>query len=148
MPLEASTRSPPSVPASASVSSVQTPVAMITWRARTSNRRPLSRSSTMAPVTVPPSVVDIPTTWVRDAAAAPYSAAVRTSVITRRASSTVAGHMSVQRQCAAATVDAREGVVERDARPDEGPLPQAVLERDRLLTELAPHLVRPVSFLY
>jgi len=40
-----------------------------------------------------------------------------------------AGHMAVQRQGAAATIDAREGVVERDARPDEGPLPQTVLER-------------------
>ena len=78
------------MPASDSVCSVHTPVALMTCRARTVNRSPVSRSTSSAPVTAPPEVVVSPTTWVRDAACAPYEAAVRIRVETRRASSTFA----------------------------------------------------------
>ena len=53
MPLEASTRSPPPAPDSDSVSSVQTPVELITARARIRSSRPVSRSTTTAPSTAP-----------------------------------------------------------------------------------------------
>lgn len=88
MPLDARTRSPPSLPASASVSSVQTPVALMTARARTVISRPVSRSWSTAPFTAPVEPLVSETTCVREAACAPYDAAVRTSVETSRESST------------------------------------------------------------
>ena len=55
MPLDARTWNWPRVSAIACVSSVHTPVALITCRARTSNSAPVSRSLTRAPVTRSPS---------------------------------------------------------------------------------------------
>ncbi len=69
------------------ISSVHTPVALTTCWARISSSVPDSRSTARTPVTRSPSRRK-PVTWVRDAACAPYPAAVRTRVITYRASST------------------------------------------------------------
>ncbi len=71
MPLEARTRKPPSVPDSDSVSSVQTPVELMTARARIRSSRPVSRSATTAPSTAPEESLVSSTTWVREAASAP-----------------------------------------------------------------------------
>ena len=55
MPLDARTWNWPRSPTKPWVSSVQTPVALMTWRAATSNSSPVSRSLTRAPVTRSPS---------------------------------------------------------------------------------------------
>ena len=55
MPLEASTSSPASAPASSCCSWVQTPPARMVSRAWTSNSSPLSSSRTRAPMTCSPS---------------------------------------------------------------------------------------------
>ncbi len=86
-PLDARTVRPPSAPVIRRVSSVHTPVALITWRARTTISSPLSRSSTLAPVTRSPSRTSA-VTRAPVATAAPYCAAVRASVMVKRASST------------------------------------------------------------
>ncbi len=70
IPLLARTWNCPRSPASACVSSVHTPVALTTCRARTSNTRPDSRSCTWAPTTRSPSLSS-PTTRARDATCAP-----------------------------------------------------------------------------
>ena len=89
IPLDARTWNWPRVSASAWVSSVHTPVALMTWLARTSKDLPVTRSVTLAPVTRSPwrrkSV-----TRTRLAASAPNVAAVRTTVIVCLASSTCA----------------------------------------------------------
>ena len=87
MPLEARTWMLPRPPTSSWISSVHTPVAFTTCRARTSYSSPLSRSRTRTPVTRSPSRRK-PIIWVREAMCAPYAAAVRSSVTTYRASST------------------------------------------------------------
>jgi hypothetical protein len=68
------------------VSSVQTPVALMTCLARTSKSRPVSRSRSRAPVTRSPSRRKS-TTRTRLAHIAPYAAAVRAIIMTCRASS-------------------------------------------------------------
>ena len=88
-PLDARTFTPPRTCASSCRSSVHTPVAQITRRARTSISRSPSRSRTTAPVTRPPSCRKR-VTRARVATCAPYCAAVRASVIVYRASSTCA----------------------------------------------------------
>ncbi len=87
MPLDARTWNWPRVSAIACVSSVHTPVALMTCLARTSNSSPVSRSVTRAPVTRSPWRRK-PVTRARFAASAPNDAAVRTTVIVNRASST------------------------------------------------------------
>ncbi len=77
----------PRPPTSCWISSVHTPVAFTTWRARTSSSSPVSRSSTRTPVTRSPSRRK-PTASARDTTCAPYRAAVRSRVTTYRASST------------------------------------------------------------
>ncbi len=86
-PLLARTWNWPRSDVSACVSSVHTPVELMTALARMSNSRPDSRSLTVAPVTRPPSRSS-PTTRVRLATWAPYAAAVRDRNIVWRASST------------------------------------------------------------
>ena len=86
MPFEARTWNWPRVSASAWVSSVHTPVALMTCLARTSKFRPVSRSITVAPVTRSPCRRK-PVTWTPLAACAPNETAVRTTVIAYRASS-------------------------------------------------------------
>ena len=88
MPLDASTFSPPDASARFCVSSVHTPVAPMTWRALIVDSAPLSLSRTTAPVTRPEASFVSRTTDTRDAASAPLATAVRTRVMTRRASST------------------------------------------------------------
>lgn len=87
MPLEARTWNWPRSPTMAWVSSVHTPVALTTCWARTSYSPPPSTSCTRAPTTRSPSRMN-PVTRARLATRAPYDAAVRTRVATRRASST------------------------------------------------------------
>lgn len=87
MPLEARTWNCPRSPTIACVSSVHTPVALTTWRARMSYVRPCSTSRTCTPTTRSPSRRK-PVTVAREATCAPYPAAVRTSVMVCRASST------------------------------------------------------------
>lgn len=87
MPLDARTWICPRPPTSCWMSSVHTPVALTTWRARTSNSAPFSRSHTRTPVTRSPSRRK-PIACTREATCAPYVAAVRSVVITKRASST------------------------------------------------------------
>ena len=70
MPLLARTWNCPRCPASSWVSSVQTPVALTTWRARTSITRSDSRSWTRAPTTRSPSLSSS-TTRAREATCAP-----------------------------------------------------------------------------
>ena len=71
------------------MSSVHTPVALITVRARMVCVRPVSRSSTRAPTTLSPSRSS-PITLVRVSTVAPCSAAVLAIIIVWRASSTCA----------------------------------------------------------
>ncbi len=87
MPLLACTWSAPRPPTICWISSVQTPAALITTRARTSKSRWFSRSRARTPMTRSPSRRK-PTTLVRVATWAPWPAAVRAIVITSRASST------------------------------------------------------------
>jgi hypothetical protein len=87
MPLEARTLNWPRSPTIAWVSSVQTPVALITCWAFTSISPPCSRSRTRTPTTRSPSRRK-PTARARLATWAPYAAAVRTRFIVCRASST------------------------------------------------------------
>ncbi len=87
MPFEARTWNCPRSPANDCVSSVQTPVALTTCRARTSICLPVSRSATRAPTTRPPSR-SRSTTRARVATCAPYAAAVRAIIMVCRASST------------------------------------------------------------
>ena len=99
-PLEARTRNDFAgcSPVGASIrasSSIQTPAALITVRARTSISRPDSRSRTLTPATRPPMPLAgpvwsarKPTTRVLLATAAPKWAAVRDSIMVCRASST------------------------------------------------------------
>ena len=87
MPFDARTLNCPRSATMACVSSVQTPVALITWRARISYVLSCSRSTTRAPVTRSPSRRK-PTTRVRVATRAPKWAAVRAMFIVCRASST------------------------------------------------------------
>ena len=87
MPLLAWTLSEPRPPTISWMSSVQTPAALTTTRARISSSRPVSRSRARTPTTRSPSRRK-PTTWVRVATWAPWEAAVRAIVITSRASST------------------------------------------------------------
>ncbi len=89
MPLLARTWNCPRSPTRPWVSSVHTPVALMTCRARTRIVRPDSRSCTSAPVTRSPSRSS-PTTRAREATCAPYAAAVRATNIVCRASSTCA----------------------------------------------------------
>ena len=86
-PLDARTWNCPRAATIACVSSVHTPVALITCRALTSMSRSLSRSRTSAPVTRSPSRRN-PMTRVRVAISAPKCAAVRAMFIVCRASST------------------------------------------------------------
>lgn len=71
MPLDASTFSPSSVPESCSTSSVHTPAAAITRRARICRSLPASASWTSAPTTRPVSSLTKDVTRVRVAARAP-----------------------------------------------------------------------------
>ena len=70
MPLDARTWNWPRVSAIAWVSSVHTPVALMTCLARTSKTRPVSRSVTLAPVTRSPCAQEA-VTWTLLAASAP-----------------------------------------------------------------------------
>ncbi len=87
MPLDARTWNWPRVSAKAWVSSVHTPVALITCLARAVTDSPVSRSTSWAPVTRSPWRRKS-TTLTRLAASAPNDAAVRTTVMVCRASST------------------------------------------------------------
>ena len=87
MPLLACTCSAPRPPTICWISSVQTPAALTTTRARTSKSRPCSRSRARTPTTRSPSLRK-PVTLTRVATCAPWLAAVRAIVITSRASST------------------------------------------------------------
>ena len=84
--MEARTWNWPRVSANAWVSSVHTPVALMTCLARTSKLSPVSRSVAVTPVTRSPCRRK-PDTRARFAAKAPNDAAVRTTVIVNRASS-------------------------------------------------------------
>ncbi len=86
MPLEARTWNWPRSPTMDWVSSVHTPVAFTTCLARISYSPPASTSCTRAPTTRSPSRRK-EVTRARLATWAPYEAAVRTSVVTNRASS-------------------------------------------------------------
>ena len=85
-PLDARTWNCPRSAISPCVSSVHTPVALTTWRARTSIVRPVARSRASTPVTRSPWRRN-PVTRTRLAASAPYAVAERTSSIVWRASS-------------------------------------------------------------
>ena len=87
MPLLASTSRDSAPPSRPSTSSVQTPVALTTTRARTSSSAPDSRSVARTPTTLGPSRRK-PVTRVRVATRQPWWAAVRARVTTSRASST------------------------------------------------------------
>ena len=87
MPLLASTSSCAVPPTRSCTSSVQTPAALMTTRARISRSRWPSRSRARTPTTRSPSRRK-PVTLVRVATWAPLLAAVRAMVITSRASST------------------------------------------------------------
>ena len=89
IPFDARTWNWPRVSASAWVSSVHTPVALMTCLARTSKTRPVSRSVTLAPVTRSPARRK-PVTLTLLAASAPNWAAVRTTVSVNLASSSCA----------------------------------------------------------
>ncbi len=87
MPLLAWTLRLPRPPTISWISSVHTPAALTTTRARISRSRPVSRSRARTPTTRSPSRRK-PVTWVRVATWAPCEAAVRATVTTSRASST------------------------------------------------------------
>ena len=87
MPLLAWTFRAPRPPTISWISSLQTPAALTTTRARTSNSRPVSRSTARTPTTRSPSRRK-PITLTRVATWAPLRAAVRATVTTSRASST------------------------------------------------------------
>ena len=80
MPFEARTLNLPRSPTRSWTSSVQTPVALMTWRAATSISSPVWRSWTRTPVTRPASRRK-PTTGALLATAAPYRAAVRATIM-------------------------------------------------------------------
>ncbi len=87
MPLLACTLRLPRPPTISWISSVHTPAAFTTTRARTSSSRPVSRSTARTPTTRSPSRRK-PTTLVRVATCAPCPAAVRARATTSLASST------------------------------------------------------------
>lgn len=86
-PFDARTVNGAGIPAASDMSSLHTPVAAMTVRARTSISAPLSRSTTFAPTTRSPSRSN-DVTRARVSTEAPCSAAVRAMVIVWRASST------------------------------------------------------------
>ena len=163
IPFDARTWNWPRVSASAWVSSVHTPVALMTCLARTSKTRPVSRSVTLAPVTRSPARRK-PFTLTLLAASAPNWAAVRTSgqgvpgvvhlrvpvldrageriraQARRLAQRLLAGQVAVVLEPLGGAGGVGHRVVERDPGADVGPLPhpmlQRVQERDR------PHQVR------
>ena len=152
-PLLASTRRPPSAPASDSVCSVHTPVALMTARARTSMCSPVSRSTHLGAgdraaggglqvdhlgagrgvgaVADGGADEGLDQARVVDAGVPVADRADRGVVpqVGEQPLHALAGQVPVDRQRAPRAGDGGQRVVQRDAGADVGPLPDAVLDR-------------------